>query len=104
MDKYLTYIKSNINLQPAPFVYDNLMREFIYAIRVPDVVQEMNNKCWQCEKRVPDLKRCSKCKIARYCSVECQETEWHYMHKQSHKATKDEIKHRQKRTNRPLHF
>jgi len=51
--------------------------QFIYA-RVSDVVyKEMCKTCGQ-----PCTKKCSGCRIARYCSSECQEMDW----KQEHKA------------------
>jgi len=31
-------------------------------------------KCWVCGK--PNSMKCSKCKAAAYCSVECQRTDW----------------------------
>ncbi|KAJ6632557.1 hypothetical protein B0H10DRAFT_2427203 [Mycena sp. CBHHK59/15] len=32
--------------------------------------------CNACGKPSPSLKNCSKCRVARYCSVECQKKEW----------------------------
>ncbi|KAI0156544.1 putative MYND domain protein [Xylariaceae sp. FL1272] len=40
----------------------------------------MSETCNACEKSSPDLKRCAKCQTARYCSKECQKTDWK-MHK-----------------------
>ena len=32
--------------------------------------------CFKCEKPARDLKVCSRCRRARYCSVECQRSDW----------------------------
>ncbi|KAF9207771.1 hypothetical protein BGZ49_010593 [Haplosporangium sp. Z 27] len=33
-------------------------------------------KCYRCSKEQTDLKRCSKCRVATYCSRECQKEGW----------------------------
>ena len=39
--------------------------------------------CLGCKEPKPiyDLKRCGKCRLARYCSVDCQKTDWKLGHK-----------------------
>ena len=37
--------------------------------------------CSQCLLETKDLKKCAKCKVARYCSTSCQTEDWRSMHK-----------------------
>jgi len=41
-----------------------------------------NQACKNQESRVKDFKRCSKCRVAIYCSVDCQRQHWKNGHKQ----------------------
>ncbi len=49
--------------------------------------------CWQCEHKADkQLEKCSACKLARYCNVECQTTDWKQTHKRWCKAIPEFIK------------
>lgn len=37
-----------------------------------------NLMCFYCFKECNDLKRCSKCKLIKYCSRECQSNDWYF--------------------------
>ena len=37
--------------------------------------------CDNCKKELDALKVCSKCKVSKYCSVECQTEDWKNVHK-----------------------
>jgi hypothetical protein len=48
-----------------------------------------NEKCKNKNKLqdMSDLKKCGKCRMARYCSMECQKVDWKARHKQNCKKT-----------------
>lgn len=51
----------------------------------PDGYQGLSNfNCSHCETKmnIKDLKQCSRCKLALYCSKECQLKDWYDYHKQ----------------------
>ena len=50
-----------------------------FGVVVPDVP---NTKCWSCGKEEEEIKKCSKCKFAKYCSRECQRSDWKQIHKE----------------------
>ncbi len=37
--------------------------------------------CFECSKKMEGLKQCSKCKLAKYCSQDCQIKHWSSTHK-----------------------
>lgn len=37
--------------------------------------------CWSCNKVESNMMKCASCKMARYCSIECQKNSWNYLHK-----------------------
>lgn len=37
---------------------------------------EINSRCSKCKQIKDNLKRCSRCKSAKYCSVDCQRSDW----------------------------
>lgn len=46
-------------------------------------IDEQLSLCWQCLKCVADLKQCSRCGVARYCSTDCQKLNWtQFRHKE----------------------
>eukprot|EP00899_Mesostigma_viride_P004297 jgi/Mesvir1/13869/Mv16009-RA.1 len=38
-------------------------------------------RCWCCKAFVPVLRRCAQCRVAGYCSRECQKEDWKAGHK-----------------------
>ncbi|KAK3100131.1 hypothetical protein FSP39_015179 [Pinctada imbricata] len=50
-----------------------------FGIDIPEVTYK---KCWACEKIGDDFKVCGKCKIAKYCSRNCQRNDWKQLHKE----------------------
>ena len=72
---------SSENPTPSPSADPNLLnehaifREFLDTIDSDDDVSSVYSVCSNCKhpaKKGEDLKRCSRCHIARYCSVQCQ--------------------------------
>ena len=49
--------------------------------------------CSACLRPASDLKRCGRCKVARYCSQQCQRTHWNDGHKSSCQDVLD-LKHK----------
>ena len=41
------------------------------------------DRCANCTKLLPKMSRCSRCKIVKYCSRDCQSSHWKKVHKQS---------------------
>ena len=41
------------------------------------------DRCANCTKLFPTMSRCSRCKIVKYCSRDCQSSHWKKVHKQS---------------------
>ena len=68
------------NSRPSvPVVTDNnLLRNNDMGFQHPSEVyhQKVGNQCSQCGCSGPDLKRCSRCKHAMYCSRACQKKHW----------------------------
>lgn len=52
-----------------------------YVDAVIDSIHHNQLACLQCGKHLPEAKFCTRCRDARYCSVECQKTHW-----RAHKA------------------
>lgn len=57
------------------------------VIKKPLHMDSSTNACAICQE--PGPKRCSRCKTARYCSLECQTKHWNQGHKLDCKATRD---------------
>ena len=61
-----------------------ILREFLDTIDSDDSdddVSSVYSVCSNCKhpaKKGEDLKRCSRCHITRYCSVECQRKDWDF--------------------------
>lgn len=54
---------------------DTLMRSYLkstFDLNVIDLAEKWSKRCYNCEKKSNNLKRCSFCKWAKYCSKECQ--------------------------------
>lgn len=47
------------------------------------------DRCAKCTKLFPNMNQCSRCKIVKYCSRECQSSHWRKVHKES--CTKAQI-------------
>ena len=49
--------------------------------KLSEIREKYNSKaCSHCAKAKGDLKRCSGCKVAKYCSHECQKRDWMAKH------------------------
>ena len=61
-----------------------ILREFLDTIESDDSeddVSSVHSVCSNCKhptKKGEDLKRCSRCHITRYCSVQCQRKDWDF--------------------------
>ena len=53
----------------------------------------VRNQCWECGKVDSDVKKCSQCQAARYCSKECQLNSWRSGHKHACAALKLTYEH-----------
>ena len=59
--------------------YDVLMRKFIkekYGVEIENLADKWIKLCWNCFSAAEELKKCSKCRIARYCGKNCQAQDW----------------------------
>ena len=68
-------------------MYDVVMRKYIkekYGVEIESLIQKWRKLCWECGKPSEDLKKCSKCKLALYCSKFCQIKDWKKAHKLHH--------------------
>jgi len=90
VEKYLVFALECIGLNPSVKMYDLLMRKYIkeeFGIEILDLVEKWSLKCWNCSKNSSngeDLKKCTECKLAKYCDRECQKSDWK-AHKLLHK-------------------
>ena len=87
VEKYLVFALECIGLNPSVKMYDLLMRKFIkdeFQIEIQDLVAKWSNKCWTCYTPGEDLRKCTECKLAKYCGKECQKSDWK-AHKLLHK-------------------
>ena len=90
-NKFLAQAKYQVDINPGTFVYDNIMREFLreeFGVVVEDVADVMGRICWNCERQSSQLKRCTGCKVAKYCNKTCLAQDWKSMHKRMHKLNK----------------
>jgi len=68
-------------------MYDTEMRKFIkeeYGIEIENLAKKWSRLCWNCFAEVEDLKKCTKCRTARYCGKDCQVQDWKKVHKIAH--------------------
>ena len=68
-------------------VFDIHMRKFIkekYGVAIDSLANKWVKLCWNCYAATEELKKCSQCKIARYCGKNCQVQDWK-VHKILHK-------------------
>ena len=67
------------NLYKGLTLYDIQMRKFIkekHGVEIESLAKKWSKLCWNCFVPTDDLKKCSKCLIARYCKKECQVQDW----------------------------
>ena len=67
-------------------IYDIEMRKYIkekYGVEIPTLTEKWSKLCWNCFEAKAELKKCSVCTIAQYCSKECQKKDWK-IHKEIH--------------------
>ena len=67
-------------------IYDLNMRHYIktkYGVVIPSLAEKWHRLCWHCFNPGDNLKCCSKCKIAQYCTKNCQKLDWE-VHKEVH--------------------
>ena len=78
---------SSENPTPSPTADPDLLKEqailheFLDTIDSDDDVSSVYSVCSNCKhtaKKGEDLKRCSRCHITRYCSVQCQKKDWEF--------------------------
>ena len=70
-------------------LYDLQMRKFIkekYGFEIENLGKKWKKLCWNCFALSEDLKKCSKCRISRYCGKDCQRKDW-----KAHKVVHDII-------------
>lgn len=68
-------------------MYDVVMRKYIkekYGVEIESLIQKWRKLCWECGKPSENLKKCSKCKLALYCTKFCQIKDWKRAHKLHH--------------------
>ena len=85
--KFVTFALAKRPGGPGARMYDLLMRKFFqdeFGKEVQDLVSKWSVRCWSCSLEGPDLKQCVECKVAQYCSKECQRTDWKNCHKIQH--------------------
>ena len=78
---------STCGILDKSIIYDNEMRKFIkekYGIEIESLAKKWSRLCWNCSVAVENLKRCSKCRTARYCGKDCQAQDWKKVHKIAH--------------------
>ena len=81
---------SSKNPTPSPAADPDLLNEQAIIREFPDTidsddidddVSSVYSVCSNCKhpaKKGEDLKRCSRCHITRYCSVQCQKKDWDF--------------------------
>ena len=68
-------------------MYDVVMRKYIkekYGVEIESLIQKWRKLCWECGKPSENLMKCSKCKLALYCTKFCQIKDWKRAHKLHH--------------------
>lgn len=76
-DRIEQYLVFSLNLVASPGLkaLDKLMKKYLFKrfnLQVEDLTEKWESQCWNCIKKSKDLKRCSGCKQALYCSTQCQ--------------------------------
>ena len=87
--KFITYALAKKPGGPGARLYDILMRKFFkeeFGTDVEDLVTKWSTRCWNCSAEEGADKRCAQCRLAKYCSKECQTEDWKKCHKLQHKS------------------
>jgi hypothetical protein len=92
IEKFLVF-GSEVMIDIAPYMkaYDMLMRNYLaqeFNVHPIDIKDKWTNQCWNCTNTQTNLLSCSFCKIAKYCSRECQKEDFD-VHKMLHKTKRD---------------
>ena len=94
-EQFFVYNSVTELVKPVPLVmtsskgfalYDIKMRQFIkekHGMEIESLAKKWSKLCWSCFAPSEDLKKCSKCRIARYCGKKCQVADWK-VHKIAH--------------------
>ena len=85
MEQKLAY-ETTSGFKPRWIMYDLNMRHYIktkYGVVIPSLAEKWHRLCWHCFNPGDNLKCCSKCKIAQYCTKNCQKLDWK-VHKEVH--------------------
>ncbi|XP_061184709.1 uncharacterized protein LOC133192723 [Saccostrea echinata] len=55
-----------------------------FSVSVNEPSTQTTSQCWECGKKSSHnvLKKCSRCKVAVYCSKDCQKRDWMNIHKE----------------------
>ena len=71
--------KANKLMFNASMMYYTDMRKFIkerFGVEIVSLAKKWIKLCWKCFAAFENLKKCSKCRAARYCGKECQVLDW----------------------------
>ena len=85
MEQKLAY-ETTCCFKPRALIYDLNMRHYIKTksgLVIPSLAEKWHCLCWNCFNPGDKLQRCAKCKIAIYCSQNCQREDWK-SHKELH--------------------
>ena len=85
MEQKLAY-ETTCCFKPRALIYDLNMRHYIKTksgVVIPSLAEKWHCLCWNCFNPGDKLQRCAKCKIAIYCSQNCQREDWK-SHKELH--------------------
>ena len=85
MEQKLAY-ETTCAFRPRLVIYDLMMRNYIknkYNVEIPSLAEKWRRLCWNCFNPDDNLQCCSICKIAQYCTKNCQKLDWK-IHKELH--------------------
>ena len=78
MEQRLAYVVT-CNFNVGFTLYDIEMRKYIkekYGVELESLPKKWSRLCWNCFDNKEDLKKCSNCQIAQYCTKDCQRQDW----------------------------
>lgn len=88
IEKYLAAKIYFRQVNPNMMMYHSLMVVWLYTdfhVHPENLEEKWLTRCWGCHEVKPNLKSCTVCKCAKYCSKTCQEEDWK-AHKVLHKS------------------